>query len=121
MANEETHTPKLTKEDVLRILKEENPQIDKNYTQYMLIIEYKRLNENTGIIKGELYKNDVIELRGSILIPNPIGDPWENLKPGESQFRGFTLDTKEESFGELIAGFFKRTLKEGKLQDFIPK
>ena len=118
---EENTTQELTKEEILKILKEENPKLGEKYTQYILIIEYKKLNENLGIIKGELYKNDIIEYRGSLLTPNPKGGSWENIGIGKSKFYGLTFDTREESIAELLGGFFKRSLKEGRLQDLISK
>jgi hypothetical protein len=118
---EEFASRMITKEEILRILKEENPKLEGNYTQYILLIEYKKLDNELGIVKGELYKNDTIEYRASWLKINPRGDDWDELNPGESKFHGVTFDTREEGFTELIGGFFKRTLKEGKLQDLIPK
>ena len=108
---EENTTQELTKEEILNILKEENPKLGEKYTQYILIIEYKKPNEKLGTIKAELHKNDTIEYRGSLLTPNPKG----------GKFYGLTFDTREESIAELFGGFFKRSLKEGKLQDLIPK
>lgn len=117
----ENPTPELTKEEILKILKEENPKLGKDYTQYILIIEYKKLNESLGIVKGELYKNDTTEYRASLLMPNPKGATWEDIGIGKSKFYGLTFDTREESIAELIGGFFRRSLKEGKLQDLIPR
>jgi hypothetical protein len=116
-----------TKNDIMQILKEENPPVDesKRYNQLFLIIEFKKISEKIGIIKGELYGNGQLEYRGSILIPllRVVVDQqsiWNSIEAGKSIFYGISFDTRELGLTEKVSDFFGRSIEEGKIQDFIP-
>lgn len=114
-----------SKEDIIQILKEENPFIQGNeiYSQLILVIETKKLRSNLGIIKGEYYQEDKIEYRGSIIIPLHFSDNnsiWAHLKEGENAFYGFMLDSREMKIPEKIMAFFNRSFEGATIQDFIP-
>ena len=116
---------KHSKEEIIELLKEENPIIQgqENYSQLMLVFEAKKLHSNLGVIKGEYYQNDKLENRGSLLLPlystnqNTI---WTNLKEGETAFYGFTFESREMKVHEKVAAFFSRSLEGATIQDFIP-
>lgn len=114
-----------SKDEIIAILKEENPIIEKGYSQVMLIFELKKINGGIGIIKGEMYTNDLLEYRGSLLIPLNNMDTnqqshWNSIETGQSMCYGFTLDSREMCFTEKIADFVSRSFTEGKIQEFIP-
>jgi len=114
-----------SKEEILELLKEENPLIqeDENYSQLIVVLETKKLRINLGIIKGEYYLDGKLENRGSLLLPVDSSNKniiWVNLKEGESAFYGFTLDSREMKIPEKIKSFFSRSFDGATIQDFIP-
>ena len=116
---------KLSKNEILGVLKEENPLIEGNdkYSQLILVLETKKIQSNLGIIKGEYYQDEKLEYRGSLLIPlfnSNSNNVWANLKENESAFYGFTLDTREMKIPEKIMTFFSRSFEGATIQDFIP-
>lgn len=111
----------------MQILKEENPPVDETnrYNQLFLIVEFKKINEKIGIIKGELYGNGQLEYRGSILIPLLMAEAnqqsnWNTIDVGKSIFYGMSFDTRELCLTEKVSDFSGRSIEEGKIQDFIP-
>lgn len=116
---------KLSKNEILHFLKEENPLIEGNekYSQLILVLETKKIRSNLGIIKGEYYNDDKLEYRGSLLLPISFSnqnDIWEELKENESAFYGFTLDSREMKIPEKCMAFFNRSFEGATIQDFIP-
>ena len=116
---------KHSKEEIIELLKEENPIIQgqENYSQLMLVFEAKKLHSNLGVIKGEYYQNDKLENRGSLLLPLDFTNQntiWTNLKEGETAFYGFTFDSREMKVHEKVAAFLSRSLEGATIQDFIP-
>ncbi len=114
-----------SKEEILELLKEENPLIqgDENYSQLIVVLETKKLRINLGIIKGEYYQDGKLENRGSLLLPIDSSNSntiWVNLKEGEIAFYGFTLDSREMKIPEKIKDFFSRSFDGAIIQDFIP-
>ena len=116
-----------TKEEIIQILKEENPPVDEinHYNQLFLIVEFKKINERIGIIKGEIFGNEQLEYRGSILLPllkteaNQQSN-WNSIEVGKSIFYGMSFDARELGLTEKVGDFIGRSLEEGKVQDFIP-
>ena len=114
-----------SKEEILELLKKENPLIQgsEKYSQLILILEFKKINSSLGIIKGEYYQDDKLENRGSLMLPlyfsgqNTI---WTNLNENETAFYGFTLDSREMKIPEKILAFFSRSFDGATIQDFIP-
>ncbi|WP_321504308.1 hypothetical protein [uncultured Methanoregula sp.] len=123
-----SHPQNHSKKEIIAILREENPPIDGDdrFSQLFLIVEYKKINANMGIIKGELYNNDQLDYRGSLLIPilnNTPDQPnnnWASLEIGKSMFYGISFDARELCLTERIGEFIHRSIDEGKLQDFLP-
>jgi len=107
--------------------KEREKSEEERLEEYSGIMEFKRLEENYGIIKGFAYKrkNDrlILIFRGGILLPINLEAEdsfWKNLKVGESKYVGIAFDTESKTLSEMFRDFFKRSFTEGKLQDFIP-
>lgn len=105
-----------SKKEVMNLILEENPSV-KGFNKFVLILEYKKINSNLAVTKGELSQNKKILLKGSITcIPDKNEDSfnWGILKNGESYFSGFSLDHKGESIASLIMQGVKKSIKEGK-------
>jgi len=116
-----------SKEEIIKILKEENPPIKgvEKYTQIMGVFEFRKVQKDLGIIKGEYYESDKPEYRGSLLVPlskRPSDQPsiWDDLNEGKNKFYGFTLDSREMKVHEKFSAFLKRSFEDATIQDFIP-
>jgi hypothetical protein len=114
-----------SKEDILNLLREENPLIqgEEKYSQSILIFETKKISFKLGLIKGEYYQDDKLEYRGSLLLPLNPSDKntiWAKIKEGESDFYGITLDSREMKITEKIKDFISRSFEESTIPDFIP-
>ncbi len=114
-----------SKEDILSLLKEENPLIKgkEKYSQLILVFETKKISFNLGILKGEYYQDGKLEFRGSLLLPLNSSDQnsvWIKMKEGESAFYGITLDSREMKITEKIMDFISRSFEESTIPDFIP-
>lgn len=124
---DDTSESHLTKNEIIQILMEENPPVDgdNRFNQLFLIVEFKKINLGVGIIKGELYNNDQLDYRGSLLIPLMKNDTdqknqWDSIEVGNSVYYGVSFDARELCMTEKIGEFLHRSIDEGKLQDFIP-
>ena len=124
---DDTSESHLTKNELIQILREENPPVDDDnrFNQLFLIVEYKKINLRIGIIKGELYNNDQLDYRGSLLLPLMRSDTdqknqWDSIEIGKSVYYGLSFDARELCITEKIGEFLHRSIDEGKLQDFIP-
>jgi hypothetical protein len=124
---DDTSESHLTKNEIIQILMEENPPVDgdNRFNQLFLIVEFKKINPRVGIIKGELYNNDQLDYRGSLLIPLMKNDTdqknqWDSIEVGNSVYYGVSFDARELCMTEKIGEFLHRSIDEGKLQDFIP-
>lgn len=105
-----------SKEEIINALFDDEKL--KDFEQFILILERKKVSENIGIIKGELIQNDDIVLRGKIAInPNSATDNfnWNDLEIGKSNFIGFSLDYKGETLYELFVEGLKNSIRDGKL------
>lgn len=116
-----------SKDEIIKILEEENPPIEngQNYNQLMLIWELKKIKENIGLLKGEVYMTNKLEYRGSLLIPLGMSNQkqathFDEMKEGEYKFYGFTLDSREPKLPEKVINFIKRSFEDSTIQDFIP-
>ena len=119
--------PHPSKEEIIQILREENPPVDgeDRFNQLFLIIEFKKINARIGIIKGELYNNDQLDYRGSLLIPLSQDNvnqknQWDSIEIGKSVYYGLSFDARELCLTEKIGEFFNRSIEEGRIEDFIP-
>jgi hypothetical protein len=124
---DDTSESHLTKNEIIQILREENPPVDDDnrFNQLFLIVEFKKINLHVGIIKGELYNNDQLDYRGSLLMPLMRSDTdqknqWDSIEVGRSVYYGLSFDARELCITEKIGEFLHRSIDEGKLQDFIP-
>ena len=111
------------KKDILRAVEHEG-KVKGKHDKTIIIVELKKLSSTLGMIKGEMYKNKKIELAGSLFFPLEKSDEpsvWDTIKVKQSKFYGLRVDSRKQSIYEVLRGFFSRTFKEGKLQDFVPK
>lgn len=112
-----------TKQDILRAVEREG-KVKGKHDKTVVIVELKKLSSKLGMIKGEMYKNKKIDLAGSLFFPlEKSNEPsvWDDIKVKESKFYGLRVDSRKQSIYEILKGFFGRTFKEGKIQDFVPK
>lgn len=108
-----------SKEELMGALKQEFTETE-GYNQYILVFESRRLSIQYGIFKGEYYEKGDLKYRGGLILPISTNDKTsQSLKVGESKFFGLAFDSKGENIGEVISGLFRRSIKEGKLQDFV--
>ena len=123
---EDTKLKSHSKEEIIKILKDENPSIEgkEKYAQLIIVVELKKIQPDLGIIKGEYYDSDVLEYRGSLLVPlsqlMPQPSVWGDIEEGKSKFYGFTLDEREMKAHEKFLDFLRRSFEDATLQDFIP-
>ncbi|MGB8218219.1 MAG: hypothetical protein WCE94_13055 [Candidatus Methanoperedens sp.] len=125
LSNSAEIVKKHSKDDILELLIDENPQIKgkEKYSQLIVVFETKKVNFNLGLIKGEYYQDGKLEYRGSLLLPIDPSSPgsiWVKIKDGESLFYGFTLDAREMKAAEKIMDFLTRSFEGSTIQDFIP-
>lgn len=108
-----------TKEELKEILERENIE-SKEYKRYIVLFEAKKLNKIYGIYKLDYYEGKDINYRASLILPIENISIFNELDIGKSKFYGFTFDSKGEGIRKIMEDFFKRSFKEGKIQDFIP-
>lgn len=121
-----------SKKQLLRaVLRESRPP--KGFGQWILIFEARRLSDSLGLVRLEGYTDKKLEWSGglSMNLPQPatVGPDgkevtgsinWEKLEPGQSRFSVLTFEMRGKSLLEEAKGFFERSFKEGKFQDFLP-
>lgn len=112
------------KSEVLKALKKERPKTGK-FNHHMVLIEQKKISEKLGMLRFEWYADDKLEGSGSFAFPiqnqpGAANDTWANLPIGQSEFFGFSIDFKAKTLSQMVGGFFRRSLEEGKLQDLMP-
>ena len=103
------------KEEVMQALSEDETL--KGFEKYALVVEFKKMSKKIGVIKGELFQNDEILLKGKMIeFPEtqPESFDWNILKVGESYFLGYSLDYKGETLAQLIKQGLKKSIKEGR-------
>jgi len=117
----------LDKKKVLELLENERERAEgEKLEEHNVVVEFKKIEGGYGVIKGFVYRREKdswkLVFRGALLLPiNPEEGIWKDLKEGESKYWGIVFDTESKTLGELIKDFIARSLKEGKLQDFVPK
>ena len=119
-----------TKKQLLRaIRKETKPQ--KGFGQWILVLEHRRVSENVGLLLAEAQLNGKPEWSGSMSVNLPeqkkygpdgkeLQGEWDTLTVGQSRYNVFTFEMRGKSILEVVKGFLKRSLEEGKIQDIIP-
>lgn len=117
-------TPSITKKELLRLFKKESPEKQK-YKQSQIVFELKKVKQNVGLMRLEIYGGGKQEFCGSLYLPIDKVTPgkptaWDTIKIGKSQVFGLVIDSREQSLVEKAKGFLTRSLEEGKLQEFIP-
>ena len=113
-----------SKDDILQILKKENPleNNEEKYSQIILVVELKKIDNTFGIIKGEYFQGDKLENKFSIMLPLTTSSEsiWRTLNIKESTFYGFTLDSRTMKLPERVMDIINRSFDGATIQDFIP-
>ncbi|MFW6025834.1 MAG: hypothetical protein ACOCRX_05770 [Candidatus Woesearchaeota archaeon] len=106
-----------SKKEIINTLLAEDPP-SKRHNKLILLVEYKKLKTNFGIIKAELVSNGKIILKGSYTcdaVPSEDSFDWNKLKVGESICQGYTLDFKGQTIGSKIKAGFNSALSQGRI------
>lgn len=111
------------KSEILKALKKERPKTGK-FNHHIVVIEQKKISEKLGMLRFEWYADDKLEGSGSFAFPiqnqpGTANDTWTKLPIGQSEFFAFSVDFKAKSLAQMLGGFFRRSLDEGKLQDLL--
>jgi hypothetical protein len=119
-----------TKKQLLRAIRKET-KAPKGFTQWVLILEHRRLSDVVGLLRFEAQLDGKDEWSGSISVNLPeqkkytsdgreVPNEWDKITPGQSRFNVFTFEVRGKSVLEATKAFFKRSFEDGKLQDWIP-
>lgn len=120
-----TEVAVLDKDTVLKLLESERERAEgEKLEEYNVVIESKKLKGDYGAIKGLIYKrkNDSWSLlfRGAVVMSiEPEAPAWKGLAEEESKYIGISFDLESKTLSETIKDFFVRSMKEGKIQDFL--
>ncbi len=117
----------MNKKEILSTLKSEIKETGskEKYHRIILIVTMKRIDKNTGFVSGEFYQDDKMNYRGAVILPinqnlKIENSVWASMKVGSKNIYGFLLDSRNKTWLETVADFFKRSIEEGRVQDFIP-
>lgn len=108
-------------EEAKEMMLEEKKGVDE-YQDTIVVLEMEMVQEDAGIIRGELVIEEEIDTAGSLLIPlsEPKPENWQGMEVGDRKAYGLLVDSKKATLREKISDFFNRSLEEGRMQDFIP-
>lgn len=95
---------------------------DEGFKDSIVVLEMELIEEDAGIIRGELIIEGEVDTTGSLLVPlnEPKPENWQDLEVGETKAYGLRIDSRKESLREKMNAFFSRSLEEGRVQDFVP-
>jgi hypothetical protein len=121
-----------SKKQLLRAIRKESKP-PKGFGQWIAIIEARRVSEHLGLIRLEWYSNSKLEWSAGLSVNLPqvkVVSPdgkeiaasieWDKLGPGESTFNVLTCEMRGKSIWEATQGFFRRSLSDARIQDFLP-
>lgn len=102
----------------------------RGFGQWILVIERRCVSESVGLLRVEAQLDGKLEWSGSVSIDLPeqkkygpdakeIQSEWETLEVGQSRFNILTFEMRGKSVAELVKGYIKRSLEEGKIQDLL--
>ncbi|HLD15393.1 MAG TPA: hypothetical protein VJB94_02330 [Candidatus Nanoarchaeia archaeon] len=113
----------ITKKQIFDILLKENKRLEnKGYKRVIGLFELKRLDGNIGVVNGEYHEEGQIIYSGSIIYPLDNIEPdsiWRTIKVDKTKYYGALVVSKKEGILKMMFGFFQRSLKQGKIQDFV--
>jgi hypothetical protein len=95
---------------------------DEGFKDSIVVLEMELIEEDAGIIRGELLIEGEVDSTGSLLVPlnEPKPESWRDLEVGETKAYGLRVDSRKETLREKMSAFFSRSLEEGRVQDFVP-
>lgn len=111
----------MDKERAKELMLEERED-DEGFKDSIVVFEMDLIEEDAGIIRGELIIEGEVDTTGSLLVPlsEPKPESWQDLEVGETKAYGFRVDSRKETLREKMSAFFSRSLEEGRVQDFVP-
>ncbi|MBP2250455.1 hypothetical protein J2754_000764 [Halarchaeum solikamskense] len=88
----------------------------------IVVVELELIEEDAGVIRGELIIEGEVDTTGSLLVPlnQPKPENWQDLEVGETKAYALRIDSRKETLREKMSAFFSRSLEEGRVQDFVP-
>lgn len=104
-----------TREEVVKVVQD---KLEKGYGRYILIVEYHKVSNKLGVIKGELIQNSNVIFKGKMTQFPAVqeeGFNWNILKKGDSYFEAYSLDYKGQNIIGLITEGLKKSIGEGKI------
>ena len=121
-----------SKKQLLRTIRKETKP-PKGFNQWVVILEAKKLSLELGLLRAEAYSDKRLEWSGSLSVslPQPKNfapdgrelpqtPDWDKLAVGQSSYTTLTTEMRGKTFFEGVKDFAKRSLGEGKAQDFLP-
>lgn len=111
----------MDKERAKELMLEERED-DEGFKDSIVVLEMDLIEEDAGIIRGELIIEGEVDTTGSLLVPlrEPKPESWQDLEIGETKAYGLRVDSRKETLREKMSAFFSRSLEEGRVQDFVP-
>ncbi|NLV03824.1 hypothetical protein [Haloferax volcanii] len=111
----------MDKERAKELMLEERED-DEGFKDSIVVLEMDLIEEDAGIIRGELIIEGEVDTTGSLLVPlnEPKPENWQDLEVGETKAYGLRIDSRKETLREKMGSFFSRSLEEGRVQDFVP-
>lgn len=108
-------------EQAKEMMLEEKEDSDE-YKDTIVVLEQELVQEDAGMIRGELIIEEEVDTAGSLLIPlsEPKPDAWEEMEVDERKAYGLRIDSKKATMREKMTEFFNRSIEEGRVQDFVP-
>jgi hypothetical protein len=93
-----------------------------DYKDSIVVVEMELVQEDAGMIRGELVIEEEVDTAGSLLIPlsDPKPENWQGMEVGEKKAYGLLVDSKKATMREKMSEFFSRSIEEGRMQDFVP-
>lgn len=108
-------------EEAKEMMLKEKKESDE-YKDSIIVLELELVQEDAGMIRGELIIEEEVDTAGSLLIPlsDPKPENWEGMEVGDRKAYGLCIDSKKATMREKMSNFFNRSIEEGRMQDFVP-
>lgn len=96
-------------------------QESEEYKDSIVVLEMELVQEDAGMIRGELIIEEEVDTAGSLLVPlaDPKPENWKGMDVGEKKAYGLLIDSKKATMREKMSEFFNRSIEEGRM-DFVP-
>lgn len=93
-----------------------------DYQDSVVVIEMELIQDDAGMIRGELVIEEEVDTAGSLLVPlsDPKPEVWQGMEVGDKIAYGLLIDSKKATLREKMSEFVNRSLEDGRMQDFVP-